>query len=210
MPFSQTRGDSPKDPAVLAADPKGQVPVLVDDGLALYDSTAILEYLEDAYPSPAPCPERPEERARCRLIDVSADEVMLAPLRALMRRTEPRPKDEARWIENEARAKGAEPVIADHFGKLEDELAGKPFPCGAFSAADISAHGGTRCPTPGRSVLEAVSRPRRLVRQIDRTARLRPGCGRDRRRGPGALRARGRRLPGLSQTAAILIEAQRA
>ncbi len=138
VPFSQTQGYSPKDPAVLAANPKGQVPVLVDDSLTLYDSTVILEYLEDAYPSPALYPQQPEERARCRLIDVFADEVMLVPLRVLMHRTEPRPKDEARWIANEARAKDAEPVIAGHFGKLEDDLSGKPFLCGAFSAADIS------------------------------------------------------------------------
>ncbi|WP_134500772.1 glutathione S-transferase family protein [Microvirga pakistanensis] len=139
VPFSQTRGYSPKDPAVLAANPKGQVPVLVDNGVTLYDSTVILEYLEDAYPAPALYPDRPEERARCRLIDVFADEVMLVPLRALMHRTEPRPDDEGRWIANEAKARDAEPVIAGHFAKLEDALAGRRFLCGRFSVADISA-----------------------------------------------------------------------
>ncbi|MGH6816633.1 MAG: glutathione S-transferase family protein, partial [Hyphomicrobiaceae bacterium] len=53
VPFSQTAGYSPKHPEVLAANPKGQVPVLVDGDLTLYDSTVILEYLEDAYPVPA-------------------------------------------------------------------------------------------------------------------------------------------------------------
>ncbi len=59
VPFSQAEGYKPKNADVLAANPKGQVPVLVDNGLTLYDSTVILEYLEDAYPSPA--------RARARL-----------------------------------------------------------------------------------------------------------------------------------------------
>ena len=138
VPFTQTRGYNPKDPAVLAANPKGQVPVLVDGGLALYDSTVILEYLEDAYPSPALYPQRPEVRARCRLLDVFADEVMLVPLRALMHRTEPHTVDDPRFLTKETKAKEAEPAIAGHFAKLEDELSGQSFLCGAFSAADIA------------------------------------------------------------------------
>jgi glutathione S-transferase len=53
VPFSQAQGYSPKHPAVLAANPKSQVPVLIDGDLTLFDSTLILEYLEDAYPRPA-------------------------------------------------------------------------------------------------------------------------------------------------------------
>lgn len=45
VPFSQATGYAPKHPAVLAANPKGQVPVLVDGDLTLFDSTVILEYL---------------------------------------------------------------------------------------------------------------------------------------------------------------------
>jgi glutathione S-transferase len=138
VPFTQTRGYAPKDPAVLAANPKGQVPVLMDGELALYDSTVILEYLEDAYPSPALYPRQPEERARCRLLDVFADEVMLVPLRALMHRTEPHAADDPRFLAKETKAKEGELVIAGHFAKLEDELSGQSFLCGAFSAADIA------------------------------------------------------------------------
>ena len=138
VPFSQTRGYHPKDPAVLAANPKGQVPVLIDGDLALYDSTVILEYLEDAYPSPALYPQDPRERAHCRLLDVFADEVMLAVFRALMHRTEPHEADDPRFLANEAKAKEAEPIIAGHFAKLEGELSGRSYLCGAFSAADIA------------------------------------------------------------------------
>jgi glutathione S-transferase len=35
----------------LALNPRGRVPVIVDDGFALYESSAIVEYLEDAYPN---------------------------------------------------------------------------------------------------------------------------------------------------------------
>lgn len=138
VPFSQTRGYHPKDPTVLATNPKGQVPVLIDGEVALYDSTVILEYLEDAYPSPALYPKRPDERARCRLLDVFADEVMLVPLRALMHRTEPHSDNDARWIAGESKAKEAEPAIASHFAKLNDELSGRSYLCDVFSTADIA------------------------------------------------------------------------
>lgn len=138
VPFTQTKGYSPKHPDVLAANPKGQVPVLVDGDLTLYDSTVILEYLEDAYPTPPLYPASPEERARCRLLDLFADEIMLVPLRALMFRTEPAPEDPQRRAANEAKALEAEAVLEGHLADLNRRLADRPFFCGAFSVADIA------------------------------------------------------------------------
>jgi len=138
VPFSQTRGYSPRHPDVLAANPKGQVPVLTDGDLTLYDSTVILEYLEDAHPEPALYPQAAQERARCRLLDLFADEIMLTPLRALMHRTEPGARESGRWEANEAGAREAEAVLAAHFGELDRKLRGKDYLCGAFSAADIA------------------------------------------------------------------------
>jgi glutathione S-transferase len=63
VPFSQERGYAPKNQDVLAANPRGQVPVLIDGALALYDSTVIFEYLEDAYPKPPLYPAAPGARA---------------------------------------------------------------------------------------------------------------------------------------------------
>jgi glutathione S-transferase len=85
--FSQERGYSPKHPDVLAVNPKCQVPVLVDGELSLYDSTIILEYLEDAYPHPPLYPAPAPLRARCRQLELYADEVMLTSLQAFMHRT---------------------------------------------------------------------------------------------------------------------------
>ncbi|MBJ6127670.1 glutathione S-transferase family protein [Microvirga splendida] len=136
--FSQTKGYSPKHPEVLAINPKGQVPVLVDGDLSLYDSTVTVEYLEDAHPEPALYPKAPRERARCRLIEVFADEVMLAPLRFLMHRTEPKPDDPERWEAKELKAREAEPALAGHFAALDRMLQGRDYLCGAFSAADIA------------------------------------------------------------------------
>ncbi len=102
VPFSQSRGYSPKHPDVLGINPKGQVPVLIDQGLKLYDSTVIVEYLEDAYPEPALFPSTPGARAQCRQFELFTDEVFLVPVRALMHRTGPRPADPQRWTEMEA------------------------------------------------------------------------------------------------------------
>jgi glutathione S-transferase len=136
--FSQERGYSPKHPDVLALNPKGQVPVLVDGELSLYDSTVILEYLEDAYPYPSLYPSLPPERARCRQLELHADEVMLTPLRALMHRTGPRPADPKVWDEWEAGAKTAGSVLSLHFQGLNQKLEGNEYLCGALSVADIA------------------------------------------------------------------------
>jgi glutathione S-transferase len=46
--LSFSDGDARK-PEFLALNPRGKVPVVVDGGLVLYESAAILEYLDDAY-----------------------------------------------------------------------------------------------------------------------------------------------------------------
>ena len=73
VPFARARGYQPKPAEVLAVNPKGQVPVLIDDGLALYDSTVILEYLEDRYPEPRVYPADITERAEARWLEEFAD-----------------------------------------------------------------------------------------------------------------------------------------
>jgi glutathione S-transferase len=138
VPFTQTVGYSPKHPDVLAANPKGQVPVLIDGDLTLYDSTVILEYLEDAYPTPALYPGTPQARAQCRQWELFADEILLTPVRALMHRTGPRPADPQRWLDLETAAEVAKGQIAQHFTHINQQLTGKSFLCGSLSIADIA------------------------------------------------------------------------
>ncbi len=40
-----------KTPAFRALNPRGKVPLLIDDGFALWESNAIVEYLEEQYPA---------------------------------------------------------------------------------------------------------------------------------------------------------------
>jgi glutathione S-transferase len=138
VPFTQTVGYSPKNAEVLRINPKGQVPVLIDGDLELYDSTVIIEYLAETYPQVSLFPASAKDRARCRLLDVFADEVMLVPLRALMHRTSPRPADPQAWLSLEATAKDACVVLARYLAELDQRLRGVNYFCGKLSAADIS------------------------------------------------------------------------
>jgi glutathione S-transferase len=138
VPFTQAEGYTPKHPVVVAANPKCQVPVLIDGALMLFDSTVILEYLEDAYPEPALYPASPAERARCRLLELEADEIMLPPLRDLMHRTTPPDPDPERQHAREAAAREAETVLRGEYDALEARIVGKAHFCGALSVADIA------------------------------------------------------------------------
>jgi glutathione S-transferase len=136
VPFSQTEGYAPKHPAVLAANPKAQVPVLVDGALTLFDSTVILEYLEDAYPVPPLYPRDPADRARCRLVELAADEVVMPDVRPLMHRSEP--PDPARLEAQEVAARTAEDALRRHWRRLDGQLAGREFFFDALTVADIA------------------------------------------------------------------------
>ncbi|HUT48146.1 MAG TPA: glutathione S-transferase family protein [Alphaproteobacteria bacterium] len=138
VPFSQAEGYFPKHPDVLSANPKGQVPVLEDGDLTLFDSTVINEYLDEAYPDPPLLPTAPEPRARCRLLELAADEILLPMIARLMYRTEPADPDPARQREREADGERAESVIEAYYGTMEGHLADKEYLEGMFSVADIS------------------------------------------------------------------------
>jgi glutathione S-transferase/RNA polymerase-associated protein len=55
------------------ANPRAEVPALVDGEVKVFDSTIILEYLEDRWPAPSLLPPEPAERARVRMIEEVMD-----------------------------------------------------------------------------------------------------------------------------------------
>lgn len=142
VPFNQQVGYQPKHPAVLAANPKGQVPVFVDSDLTLFDSTVILEYLDEAYPMPPLLPplSRPgggAARARCRMLELYADEILFPLMRRLGHRSGPPPEDAAERAAQIEAGKQTDAAIAHEFARLDAQLAGQDFFCGALSIADI-------------------------------------------------------------------------
>jgi glutathione S-transferase len=138
VPFTQERGYQPKHPAVLAVNAKGQVPVLMVGELGLFDSTLILEYLDDKFPAPPLLPKGAEARASVRQMELYADEILFPLMRKLAYRTEALPVDAAQRNALEAAGKTAEAEIAQHFAKLDAQLSGKDFLCGEISIADIA------------------------------------------------------------------------
>jgi glutathione S-transferase len=128
VPFSLATFYEPKHPEVARINPKGQVPVLVDGGLELYDSTQIFEYLEDRFPEPALWPREPDERARARQAELGSDEVFFPNVIQLM----PHLSQGA-----EAAAKAAE-SIKSYYAAQEALLAHRGYLWRDFSYADIA------------------------------------------------------------------------
>lgn len=54
-------------------NPRAEVPALVDGDVAVFDSTIILEYIEDKWPTPSLMPASPAARARVRMIEETMD-----------------------------------------------------------------------------------------------------------------------------------------
>ncbi len=75
IPFETAMPDllSGADAAFRAASPRLEVPALVDGDATVYDSTIILEYLEDKWPTPPMLPATPIERARARTLEEICD-----------------------------------------------------------------------------------------------------------------------------------------
>ena len=138
VPFSQAAGYRPLHRVVAAANPKGQVPVYVEGDLTLFDSTVIMEYLEDAHPAPALYPREPRARARCRMIELEADEILFAPVKKLLYRTEPALSDPVAQARREKAGTEAEAALARQFAGLDARLRGRDHFCGSFSVADIA------------------------------------------------------------------------
>jgi len=64
---------SGQDPDFAAANPRLEVPALVDGDTRVFDSTVILEYIEDRWPTPPLLPSTAAERARVRMIEEVCD-----------------------------------------------------------------------------------------------------------------------------------------
>lgn len=65
---------SSPDPGPLHdTNPRIEVPVLLHNNHTIFDSTVILEYIEDAWPSPPLLPKDPGARAKARMIEDVCD-----------------------------------------------------------------------------------------------------------------------------------------
>ena len=58
---------------LATANPRGEVPVLIDDGVPIFDSTIILEYVEEKWPAPPLLPLGATSRAFARITEDVCD-----------------------------------------------------------------------------------------------------------------------------------------
>ena len=121
-------------PEFRRLNPFGQVPVLEDDGLVLYESVAILEYLEERWPRPSLMPTgNAVARARTRQLMLTAGDYLTPPFKRWLAQFF---TPEATW--NRADQARAADEVAAHLDVLESVLAdGREHLTGAFSLADV-------------------------------------------------------------------------
>ena len=133
--WSLERRYKPHHPDVVALNPKAQVPVLVDGALAIYDSTQIFEYLEDAYPEPRLYPRDVALRARCRRLEAAADEILFPHAWTLIDRGFYPAGAAGR---DEAALAAAREAIGRFCDEREKGLTERAWLCGEFGVADIA------------------------------------------------------------------------
>jgi glutathione S-transferase len=120
-----------------AASPRREVPALIEGDARIFDSTIILEYLEDKFPSPPLLPRDPAARANARMIEEVCDTLYEAINWGL---------SEIRWFKR-AEGEQAEKMrataarqTAELQGWLTDKLGTEPWFNGdTFGWADIAA-----------------------------------------------------------------------
>ena len=118
-----------------AASLRREVPALIDGEARIFDSTIILEYLEDKHPSPALLPKDAAARAEARMIEDVCDTLYEAINWGL---------GEIRWFKR-AEGKKADEMVSTAKTQtrqlldwLEGKLGNKGWFCGSFGWADLS------------------------------------------------------------------------
>lgn len=127
--------DETKTPEFLAINPRGRVPALVDDGFALWESSAIIEYLEERYPEKPLLPKDVKARATVRRMVNEADNYLQAASSELMEQAVYLTPAE-RTAERTAQAKKQ---MLEELDRLEKCLKGD-FMAGDLGLADYAAY----------------------------------------------------------------------
>jgi glutathione S-transferase len=151
-----------KQPDYLARHPFGRIPAFEHDGFAVYETQAILRYLDDVFPAPPLTPGNPAARARMNqligIIECYYFPKAAAPI-GFNRIIGPRllgiPSDESAITE-------AMPMARTCFAEFERLIDDKPYLTGeTFSLADImlGAQLDLICEAPeGRELIEETPR----------------------------------------------------
>ncbi len=133
--LSFDRGDT-KAPEFRAINPRGQVPAIVDDGFALWELTAIVEYLEERYPQQPLLPKDARGRATVRRLMLEANHHLSEADTDLMSATLFRKADQP--VDGAAIAAGQTKLL-EELARWEAMLTGD-YLAGPLSLADFTAY----------------------------------------------------------------------
>ena len=153
-----------REPAFLARNPFGQVPVIDDGELTLADSNAILVYLAKRYDASRRwLPEDPVGAARVqRWLSVAADELANGPADVRFSALIGRPCDES-VVKRSKRL----------FGLMDEALAAQPFVAAAHpTIADLALYTYTAHAPEGGLSLEPYSNLRAWIARIEALPRF--------------------------------------
>lgn len=134
--LSFSAGDT-RTPEFLALNPRHRVPVIVDGDFVLYESNAIVEYLDDAYPGrgAALFPADARQRAFVRRLIAETDNY-------LDKATDPIVDvafAKERRADDAARVAGGEQALREEFALMARAMRGD-YLAGALSAADFALY----------------------------------------------------------------------
>jgi glutathione S-transferase len=123
-----------KQPEILANHPLGKVPWIDDDGLVLYDSTVINEYLNEKRANNPLLPATPVQRAVARALENYGDEGVLSKFLPMiwMPWWSPEGQRDAQAME-----RGRQGLREEVFPFLQQTLSGQDYLCRDFSLADV-------------------------------------------------------------------------
>jgi RNA polymerase-associated protein len=119
--------NKPEDIAVM--NPYGQVPILVERDLILYESNIINEYIDERFPHPQLMPGDPVDRARVRLFLLNFEKELFSQVSVL----------EARGAKNDKGMEKARSHIRDRLTQLAPVFLKNKYMLGdSFSMLDVA------------------------------------------------------------------------
>ncbi|HZR03427.1 MAG TPA: glutathione S-transferase family protein [Burkholderiales bacterium] len=140
VPFEQktlsfSSGDL-RQPAYLAVNPRGKVPAIVDGSFTLYESVAIVEYLDEQYRGPSLFPGSPAQRAVVRRMVQESDQYYASAMERLVDQILFTPQEQ--WdLQRIAKARAS---LADELMRWEKLVLGDFLSGPVLSAADFTLY----------------------------------------------------------------------
>ena len=113
----------------IKLNPNGEIPTLVDDGSVIYESTAIIEYLNDEYIEPALLPEDSFGRAKVLMVEDFCDLHLFPPVVKCFIKS---------VLKGEALTDEDKKPVAEGFKRIDTYLGKQEYVAGKFSLADCA------------------------------------------------------------------------